>query len=40
MGISLCEDWKRSALNPVYKGKGAQMECGSYTAIKLLMAKT
>ena len=30
------EDWKRSILIPVYKGKGDPMECGSYRAIKLL----
>jgi len=29
-------DWKRSSLVPIYKGKGDPMECGSYRAIKLL----
>jgi len=44
--ISLCnlivaqgkipDDWKSSNLLPVFKGKGDSMECGSYTATKLL----
>jgi len=31
------DDWRSSILLPVFKGKGAPMECGSYTAIKLLV---
>ena len=30
------EDWKKSVIVPVYKGKGSPLECGSYRAIKLL----
>ena len=30
------DDWTRSVLIPLYKGKGDPMECGSYRAIKLL----
>ena len=30
------DDWKKSILVPVYKGKGDQLMCGSYRAIKLL----
>jgi len=30
------DDWRGSILLPVFKGKGDQMECGSYRAIKLL----
>ena len=30
------DDWKRSILVPIYKGKGDPLECGSYRAIKLL----
>jgi len=30
------EDWKSSAVLPIYKGKGDPMECGSYRGIKLL----
>ena len=30
------EDWKKSVLIPVYKGKGDPLECGSYRGIKLL----
>ena len=30
------EDWQRSILVPIYKGKGDPLECGSYRAIKLL----
>ena len=30
------EDWRRSVLVPVYKGKGDPLDCGSYRAIKLL----
>jgi len=30
------EDWKSSMVLPIYKGKGAPMECGSYRGIKLL----
>lgn len=30
------DDWKKSVLVPVYKGKGDPMQCGSYRAIKLL----
>ena len=33
---SIPEDWKSSVLLPMYKGKGAPMECGSYRGIKLL----
>ena len=28
------EDWRKSILVPVYKGKGDQLVCGSYRAIK------
>jgi len=27
---SIPEDWKSSAVLPIYKGKGDPMECGSY----------
>ena len=30
------EDWKQTILLPIFKGKGAPLECGSYSAIKLL----
>jgi len=30
------EDWKSSVVLPIYKGKGAPMECGSYRGNKLL----
>jgi len=30
------EDWNSSVVLPIYKGKGDQMECGSYKGIKLL----
>ena len=30
------DDWRKSILVPVYKGKGDQLVCGSYRAIKLL----
>ena len=30
------EDWRKSILVPVYKGKGDPLVCGSYRAIKLL----
>jgi hypothetical protein len=30
------DDWRRSVLIPVFKGKGDPMDCGSYRAIKLL----
>ena len=30
------EDWKRSWIVSVYKGKGDALECGSYRGIKLL----
>ena len=30
------EDWEKSILVPIYKGKGDPLECGSYRAIKLL----
>jgi hypothetical protein len=30
------EDWTKSILLPIYKGKGDPLECGSYRAIKLL----
>jgi len=30
------EDLKSSVILPIYKGKGDQMECGSYKGIKLL----
>ena len=29
-------DWRKSILVPVYKGKGDPLMCGSYRAIKLL----
>ena len=32
----ISEDWQRSVLVPIYKGKGDPLECGSYRAIKLL----
>jgi len=28
------EDWKSSVVQPIYKGKGNSMECGSYTGSK------
>jgi len=30
------EDWKSSAVLPIYKGKYDPMECGSHRGIKLL----
>ena len=30
------EDWNRSILIPLYKGKGSSVECGSYRAVKML----
>ena len=30
------DDWRKSTLVPVYKGKGDPLVCGSYIAIKLL----
>ena len=30
------DDWTKSILVPVYKGKGDPLKCGSYRAIKLL----
>ena len=30
------DDWRKSILVPVYKGKSDQLVCGSYRAIKLL----
>ena len=30
------DDWRKSILVPVYKGKGDPLVCGSYRAIKLL----
>ena len=30
------EDWKRSTLITLYKGKGDSLSCGSYRGIKLL----
>ena len=30
------DDWRKSILVPVYKGKGDPLVCGSYIAIKLL----
>jgi len=30
------EDWKSSAVLPIYKGKGSPRECGSYRGIKVL----
>ena len=33
---SIPEDWKSSVVQPIYKGKGDPMECGSYRGIKLL----
>ena len=30
------DDWKSCILQPIFKGKGDPMECGSYRAIKLL----
>ena len=30
------DNWKRSILLPVFKGKGGPMQCGTYRAIKLL----
>ena len=30
------EDWRKSILAPVYKGKGDPLVCGSHRAIKLL----
>ena len=30
------EDWKKSVILPIFKGKGDPLECGSYRAIKLL----
>ena len=29
------DDWRKSILVPVYKGKGDPLVCGSYRAIKL-----
>ena len=34
------EDWSRSWLVNVYKGKGDALECGSYTGIKLVAGKS
>ena len=31
----ILEDWKSNVVLTVYKGKGDQMECGSYRGIKL-----
>ena len=36
MGESMPELWKRSAVVPLYKGKGIVLECGNYRTIKLL----
>ena len=33
---SIPEDWKSSVVQPIYKGKGDPMKCGSYRGIKLL----
>ena len=30
------DDWRKSILVPVYKGKGDPLVCGSYRTIKLL----
>ena len=30
------EDWKRSTMIPIYKGKGNILECGNRSGIKLL----
>ena len=32
----ILNDWRKSIVVPVYKGKGDPLVCGSYTAIKLL----
>ena len=32
----ISDDWRKSNLVPVYKGKGDPLVCGSYRAIKLL----
>ena len=32
----ISDDWRKSILVPVYKGKGDPLVCGSYIAIKLL----
>ena len=34
------DDWRKSILVPVYKGKGDSLVCGSYRAIKLLEQPT
>ena len=33
---SILEDWKKSTMIPIYKGKGTISECGNYRGIKLL----
>ncbi len=35
-GEGIPEDWKRSVLVPLYKGKGDVRDCGAYRGVKLL----
>ena len=36
MGECMPESWKRSTVDPLYKGKGTVLECSNYRTIKLL----
>ena len=35
-GKGMPEDWKTSVMVPIYKGKGAVMNCSAYRGVKLL----
>ena len=35
-GEKISDEWKRSVLVPLYKGKGDIKECGNYRGIKLM----